>query len=527
MRIKEVYIAQRFGLYSIEAFQTNNFTMFWKPLTRTLATAASSVSSNVSNLQDIVIIGGGPAGLSILASLKSSHKTRHLKCTLIEGSNLDPIRDFSITPPDTYTNRVVSLTPKSIEFMQERIGNWDFINIDRIKFYDSIVAYDGQDSNTRISFDGSTSESGVLAAMCENFNIQSSLLAKIDDQNLSILDPEEEQESIILDNTKVVSIDLPLTGLSSHSHSHSELAEIDPNEGGEVLDWPIVKLDNGESIQARLLIGADGYNSPVRKFANIESRGWQYNRFGVVATIKLQYEDYRSVGWQRFLTTGPLAILPLTDDNATIVWSTTPENSELLLKVNDIIFPHLVTAAMTLEEIDLKYILNVLREDPNDMSVLDEISWRLSKMNISDLEENFPLPVTELVQGSRARFPLKLSHADTYVAPRVALVGDAAHTIHPLAGQGLNMGQSDVSYLIDALEKGVDRGLDIGSTLVLENYVANAWPSNHVILGACDKLHKIFATDWAPIVFVRSFGMNSLNSLGVVKDLMIKAISGR
>ena len=69
-----------------------------------------------------------------------------------------------------------------------------------------------------------------------------------------------------------------------------------------------------------------------------------------------------------------------------------------------------------------------------------------------------------------------MSHADTYVAPRVALVGDAAHTIHPLAGQGLNMGQSDVAALVEALEKGIDRGMDIGSTLVLENYVANAWP---------------------------------------------------
>ena len=88
-----------------------------------------------------------------------------------------------------------------------------------------------------------------------------------------------------------------------------------------------------------------------------------------------------------------------------------------------------------------------------------------------------------------------MSHADTYVAPRVALVGDA-HTIHPLAGQGLNMGQSDVAALVEALEKGIDRGMDIGSTLVLENYVANAWPSNHALLGICDKLHKIFSTDF-------------------------------
>lgn len=496
--------------------------MLWKHFTRPLATAAAAAPQ----LQDIVIVGGGPAGLSLLAALKSSYKTKHLKCTLIEGGSIDGIRDFATNPPYNYTNRVVSLTPTSIDFMQNRIGSWDYINTERVKFYNSITAYDGQDPETRINFDASATEHGVLAAMCENINIQSSLLRKIEEQNSLIVEPEE-QPAIILDKTKVVNIVLPLHQDLEHTHSHANITEIDPHVGEDVLDWPIVHLDNGDSLQARLLVGADGYNSPVRKFADIESRGWQYNRFGVVATIKLAFEDYRAMGWQRFLTTGPLAILPLTDDNATIVWSTTPELSELLLKVDDVIFPHLVNAAMTLEEVDLNYIYGMLRENPSDMAVLDEVTWRLSKINIDDLEEKYPLPVTELVEGSRARFPLKLSHADTYIAPRVALVGDAAHTVHPLAGQGLNMGQTDVGFLVDALEKGVDRGLDIGSTLVLDSYVANAWPSNHLLIGVCDKLHKIFATDWTPIVLLRGLGMKSLNNLGVVKDLMIKAISGR
>lgn len=276
-----------------------------------------------------------------------------------------------------------------------------------------------------------------------------------------------------------------------------------------------------------MLVGADGYNSPVRKYAHIESRGWQYNTFGVVATVKLQYEDFRAVGWQRFLTTGPLAILPLSEDNATIVWSSTPELADLLLKVNEKIFPQLVTAAMVLEEVDLNYIYSVLQEDPNDFSVLKDIEWRLSKFNPEELEERYPLPVVEVLSGSRAKFPLKMSHADTYVAPRVALVGDAAHTIHPLAGQGLNMGQSDVAALVEVLEKGIDRGMDIGSTLVLENYVANAWPSNHALLGICDKLHKVFSTDFYPLVWARGFGMKSINSLGTIKEFMMKSISGR
>lgn len=474
---------------------------------RQLATAATP------RLADVVIIGGGPAGLSLLASLKALPKTRHLTCALVEGGLLEPVRRFASDPPSTYTNRVVSLTPKSIQFMQNRIGSWQYVNSDRVKFYEGITAYDGQDAASRISFDASTTEAGVLAAMIENVNIQSSLLQRID---------EAGALDCVFDKTKVVDIQLPF---EHHSHGHA-LPDVNVETGSEGLDWPIVKLDSGDQIQARLLVGADGYNSPVRHFAAIESRGWQYNRFGVVATVKLQYEDFRAVGWQRFLTTGPLAILPLTEDNATIVWLTTPELSEVLLKVDAEIFPSLVNAAMTLDEVDLNYIYGLLKANPADRQVLAEIEWRRSRIDATKLETDYPVPLAEVVAESRARFPLKLSQADTYVSHRVALVGDAAHTIHPLAGQGLNMGQLDVQHLVDALERGIDRGLDIGLTLVLEQYHANAWPSNHVIMGVCDKLHKVFMTDWLPLVFLRGVGMKSLNSLGIFKDMMIKSISG-
>lgn len=489
----------------------------FRSLSRQLATKA--LINTPSKLQDVVIIGGGPAGLSLLAALKSSNKTKHLKCTLVEGASLDPIRNFGVNPPPEYTNRVVSLTPKTIEYMRDKIGNWNFINQERVNFYDTIVAYDSQDNEARIKFDASTIGDSVLAAMCENLNIQSSLLERIEELNLNTMDPD--QKSILYDNTKVVDITGPEVA------AEHELPYIDPKEGEPDLDWPTVTLSNGESLQARLLVGADGFNSSVRKFSHIASRGWFYNRFGVVATVKLQYEDYRSLAWQRFLTTGPLAILPLTDNNATIVWSSTPELSELLISVDDEIFPYLVNAAMALEETDLSYIYSLLKKNPSDMNAVEEIKWRMSRVDLLLVDEGYPLPLESVVPRSRARFPLKMAHADTYTAPRVALIGDAAHSIHPLAGQGLNMGQSDVASLVSALEDGVTRGLDIGSTLVLEQYTANAWPSNHVMLGICDKMHKIFSTDWPPIVFFRGFGIKSLNMLGSFKDVIVRALSGR
>lgn len=495
-------------------YHSATMTMLTKVLARRLA---SSAAANL-RLQDVVIVGGGPAGLSLLAALKSSNITKHLSCTLVEGNSLDFAKNFNSSLPTEYTNRVVSLTPKSIEFMEEKVGNWKFMNQDRIKFYKTIVAYDSQSDNGRISFNSAGTEYGVLAAMCENVNIQNSLLQRIDELNDSL--EEDYPKAIILDNTKVVDIKANVEIDSSEYNMNN-------NKPNSEFDWPTIKLSNGEVLGARLLIGADGFNSPVRKVSGIVSRGWGYDKFGVVGTIKLKYEDFRSIAWQRFLSTGPLAILPLTEDSATIVWSTTPELSELLLKVDSEIFCKLIDAAMTLSEVDLNYFYKMLMKNPNDKSILEEISWRRSRINVTELESKFPLPVLSLVESSRARFPLKLAHADTYTAPRIALVGDAAHTVHPLAGQGLNMGQSDVASLISKLEKGVSRGLDLGSTLVLDEYTSDAWPSNHALLGICDKLHKIFTTSISPVVYLRGFGLLALNSMGFIKSMMVKSISGR
>lgn len=445
---------------------------------------------------DIVIIGGGPAGLSLASAIKTSPILNDLKCTLVEGGELvESLENYYNSPPEYIDKRVVSITPTSMNFLQ-KIGGWDYVKEERIETYDNIHTYDGI-SGAKMEFD-----SPQLATMIENINIQSMLYQRIKAINSEV---DEDDQLKLLDNTKVINI-----------------TEDPTNE------WPILELSNGDKIKTRLLIGCDGYNSPARKFAKIESRGWSYNRWGNVATCKYKDNEFRfPTGWQRFLVTGTLAFLPLPNNWCSLVWSVPPEISNILNKLNDEQFTQMLNAAAKLTQDELDYLYKIADSQPEQL--IDEIKWRLDlfnkKLRTPEEMEDFPLEIEYIAPNSRAKFPLKLSNADSYVEERVALVGDAAHTTNPLAGQGLNMGQADVKSLVETLEKARKRGLDIGTKIALEPYWAERFIPNHVMLGIVDKIHKIYSTDFAPIVWARSLGVNVLNSLPFVKDYMVAQMS--
>lgn len=422
--------------------------------------------------------------------------TSHLRVALVEAQDLAKVKSWKL-PPDRFSNRCSSLTPSSAHFL-DQIGAWRHLERDRVQAYQEMQVWDGV-TGARIEFDwtpGSAPAAGTtIAYMNENLNLTSGLLKRL----------EELGGVSMFDNARVERITYG-----------EETEEMDLRE------WPVVHLSGGKQLSARLLVGADGANSPVRSFAGINARGWDYNRHGVVATVEMEGEgwggDHTKIAYQRFLPTGPVAMLPLPGNYSTLVWSTTPRNASLLKSLSAKDFTAMVNAAFRLSPTDLEYM------HTQESGQAEEYSWRMEHTPVD--YRAVPQTVMGVQEGTVASFPLKLRHADTYIGERVALVGDAAHTIHPLAGQGLNQGQGDVQSLAKTIEYAVSHGQDIGVTMSLEPYVAERYAANHLLLGVCDKLHKLYSVGSGPLVPLRSVGLSAVNALGPLKSFFMNQAAG-
>lgn len=410
-----------------------------------------------------------------------------------------------------------------MSFLQ-RIGAWEHLDASRVQKYQEMKVWDGE-TGSHISFDWSmeTSPFGDLrtvATMTENANLVRALLSRIaasGDEGVSLLS-----------NTTVSSIE----------------NGVDHPDGPDLSAWPVLNvLPTGSEgsqapsrIAARLLVGADGINSPVRSFANIATDGWNYNRHGVVATLALSDADPAPfpagirTAYQRFLPSlgGPIALLPLPDNHATLVWSTTVENAAYLKSLPPPAFLAMVNAAFRLSMADLKYMISMERPSSTAGSERhsheEELSWRLQH---TPQPSHIPPMVTAVQEGSVASFPLRLRHASEYISPRVALVGDAAHVIHPLAGQGLNLGLGDVASLSATIEYAVAHGMDIGDLLSLERYPAERYFVNAKIGGTCDVLHKLYnVPGQGPVAWARGLGLDVIDRLPFVKGFLMRNAEG-
>jgi len=243
-------------------------------------------------------------------------------------------------------------------------------------------------------------------------------------------------------------------------------------------------LNDGRRLRTRLLVGADGADSAVRHAAGIETQSFNLDQKSIVATV-VTGKPHEQVARQRFLATGPLAFLPLDDPRTcSIVWSADSARAQQLL-------------------------------------ALDGVSF------IGELQHAFgdTLGKIETI-GPRAAFPLALSHAKTYTAARVALIGDAAHTVHPLAGQGVNLGFLDAAALAEVLLDAAAGEKDIGAHLLLRRYERWRKGGNLSMVAVTGGFRYLFGNDLPLVTQLRNVGLELTNSVTPMKNFIMRRASG-
>lgn len=244
-----------------------------------------------------------------------------------------------------------------------------------------------------------------------------------------------------------------------------------------------VTLQSGDTITAKLLIAADGVKSKIRSMAKIRTMNWQYNQSGIVTTVAHE-RPHNGQAEEHFLPSGPFAILPLKGNRSSLVWTETEDAAEKLVNGDDLIF---------------------------EMELERRFGHKLGAIK---------------PEGGRRAFPLGLTLARDFVQDRLALVGDAAHGVHPIAGQGLNLGFKGAAALAQTIVEADRLGMDIGTIDVLERY--QLWRRfDTVQMGiTTDILNRMFSNDIAPIRHLRDFGLGLVERMPKLKSYFIEQAAG-
>ena len=255
-------------------------------------------------------------------------------------------------------------------------------------------------------------------------------------------------------------------------------------DGDPVIRAKVTTPQGAIALETPLMVAADGKNSPLRQRAGIGTMGWRYQQ-SCVTTVLAPENSHQNIAYERFWPSGPFAILPLPGDRCQVVWTAPHAEAEAILNLPEAEF---------MAELEQRY--------GGQMGRLKRLT-------------------------APAMFPVQLMQSDRYVQPRLALVGDAAHSCHPVGGQGLNMGIRDAAALAEVLTAAHQRGQDLGSLRVLRRYERWRRLENWVILSFTDVLTRLFSNQILPLVVLRRSGLWLLSSVPPLKRLALRLMTGR
>ncbi len=248
-------------------------------------------------------------------------------------------------------------------------------------------------------------------------------------------------------------------------------------------DQVTVSLDDASRLTAGLVVAADGAHSPLRERLGMQVRAHDYQQSGLVALVKTEH-GHQETAWQRFLPGGPLAFLPMSGGWSSIVW--------------------------TLPSVEVERVLTLDRDVFHD-ALGEAFEFRLGR--ITDSEQ-------------RKAFPLRRLHATHYISERAVLIGDAAHTIHPLAGQGVNLGLLDAAALAEVVTEAQARGKDAGGVPVLRRYERWRRGDNQLMMSAMDAFNLLFSNTRPPLRWARNLGLSLMDTAGPAKDVLMRHAMG-
>jgi len=392
----------------------------------------------------IVVVGGGVTGLMAATLLAKGPQRELLDITLVDAA---PRPVFS---PENDVALRVSAIATGTAAMFESVGAWEYTAATRVGPYTSMRVWDESDtpeSAAALRFDADEFAIEQLGFIVENVLLQDVLLYQLDRTDTTLR------------------FENPINKLRKATR-HYEL-----------------ELESGESLNADLVVGADGARSFVRSAVGIETNEWPYDQTAFVTHLQPE-QPHAGVAFQRFLRDGPLGILPLQDGRVSVVWSTTPDQANAALAADDATTGRLLSEA--------------------------------SDFVLGSLE----------VAGPKGAFPLLARHATHYVLPNLALIGDAAHAIHPLAGQGANLGLQDAAELAAQISDAIGEGLHPGDRPVLRRYERARKGANATMLHFMTGLNRLFTTDSPVLGGLRTVGMRAFNRSGPIREHAVKVALG-